>query len=530
MIVAVPQSPARAGDVPADRAHMPRQRGVLLLAWAGIMGVAAVLRFWRLGHQGLWYDEAVTAWLLRGTPRQLLAALPHSESTPPGFYLVAWSWVRAFGDTAVGLRSLSATAGTLTVPVVFATGRALAGRRVGLIAAALVAVNPLLVWYSQEARAYALLVLVSTLSLWLFVRARTRPTLGRLLAWALAAAVALCTHYFALFVVAPEALVLLAARRARLGWRLLALLLVGGVATSLLGLALAQRARTYWFVELPLGARVRQIAEQFMVGFSPPAARWAVIAAAACLVVALVLLAVRAQPHERCGAAMVAAVGAGGVGLPFALALAGSDYLNTRNVIGALVPFTLVAATGLGSRRAGVVGLLATGVLAAVCITTVMAVVRDPLAQRPRWQQVAAALAPIRQRRAILLRGSPTWARPLGFYLPRTWWLPPRGASVAEIDVLRRMPTRHDCPRQTWWGALCDVGAEPPLTRAPARGFHLRAVRRVAGFEVSRYLAPRRVRLYPHPPLEQWTRRDEPPGYSVDRKLLLTPTRSPVVP
>src|SRR5207302_582458 len=87
------------------------------------------------------YDEATTAWLLRGSPGQLLSRLPHTESTPPLYYLLAWGRVRLFGDTQTGLRSLSALAGVATVPLAFAAARELADRRLALFAAALAGVG-----------------------------------------------------------------------------------------------------------------------------------------------------------------------------------------------------------------------------------------------------------------------------------------------------------------------------------------------------------------------------------------------------
>src|SRR5204863_36231 len=76
-------------------------------------------------------------------------------------------------------------------------------QRAALIVAALFAVNPYFVWYSQEARAYALLVLLCTLSLLFFLRAERdgRDTWK----WAVTSALALCTHYFAALLLVPEA-------------------------------------------------------------------------------------------------------------------------------------------------------------------------------------------------------------------------------------------------------------------------------------------------------------------------------------
>ena len=85
--------------------------------------------------------------------------------------MLAWAWSRPFGIGEVGLRSLSALIGTLTVPVAYVVGAQLVSRRSGLAAAALVAVSPLLVYYSQEARPYALAILLGGLSVGLFARA-----------------------------------------------------------------------------------------------------------------------------------------------------------------------------------------------------------------------------------------------------------------------------------------------------------------------------------------------------------------------
>src|SRR5262249_7224171 len=148
-----------------------------------------------------------------------LSAVPRSESTPPLYYALAWLWSRAFGTGEVGLRSLSALAGTASIAVVYLAARALPLRaRPALIAAAIVAVNPVLIWFSQDARAYALAFLLTSLSFLFFARARRSGTrnlgptsrAGRDLAcWAVFSSLALATHYFAGFVVLPEAALLL---------------------------------------------------------------------------------------------------------------------------------------------------------------------------------------------------------------------------------------------------------------------------------------------------------------------------------
>ena len=185
------------------------RQGALPAWWplAALTLLAAALRFATLDLQSFWYDEAFTpVHVLHDGLGATLRAVVHHENTPPLWYLLAWADARLFGDGALALRLPSALAGIVTVPVVWAIGQQLAGRRAALVAAAIVAVNPLFVWYSQEARAYGLFVLMSALAMLCFVRALDDPRAGRLAAFALAGALALLTHYFAVFLLVPMAL------------------------------------------------------------------------------------------------------------------------------------------------------------------------------------------------------------------------------------------------------------------------------------------------------------------------------------
>jgi 4-amino-4-deoxy-L-arabinose transferase-like glycosyltransferase len=435
--------------------------------------------------------------------------------------VLAWLWVRVFGDTEAGLRSLSALAGVLTVTAAFAAARNLATTRAALVAALLVAVSSQLVWYGQEARCYSLLVLTTTVALWLWSRTRGRPTAGRLMAWGGAAALALATHYFAAFALLPQALLVLADRRARRRWRSLAVAIPAAAGLGLAGLARAQNGgHQYWFGDSSLHRRVDQIITQWLAGFSPPAGRVAVFVAAGAAGAGLALLALRARPAERRGAASAALVGGCAVGLPMALALAGVDYLDARNVLSGLVPCAIVVAAGMGAARARVAGPLVAAVLVAVSLAMIVALARDPLAQRGPWRHVAAALAAHPGRHAILIRGSRTWGSILTYYLPRTWWVPRHGAPVRDIYVLRRLRTPHDCHQTTWWGATCDLGARPAARRPPAHGFHRVGTERVAGFEIVHYRSRHAVRIYAHTPLDH----PHGPHRSPHHQALLTPT------
>src|SRR5215210_231163 len=217
-------------------ATMPR-----VIALAALTALAAVLRFATLDAQSFWFDEAVTVHLLQLDLGGMLERISETESTPPLYYLLARLWSKAFGLGEVGLRSLSALLGTATVPLAYLAVRELCSRRVGLAVAALAAVSPVLVWYSQEARAYALVVLLSAISLWAFARLLREPSWRSAAVWALASALALLSHYFAVFLVLPEA-VWLAAATAPRRRALPAIAAVALVALAELPLALHQKS------------------------------------------------------------------------------------------------------------------------------------------------------------------------------------------------------------------------------------------------------------------------------------------------
>src|ERR1700722_11839628 len=197
----------RAPSIDLEMAALQRVRSACLSAPA-IVGlltvVAAVARFTRLGHQSYWYDEAHTVWLVHFSFTKMLSLLPSTETSPPLYFVLAWIWAHLFGYGETALRSLSALAGVATVPVAYLAARQLFSRRIGMVAAALTATSPLLVWYSQEARSYSLMVLLTAIALLAFAHVRQRPTRGWMIVWSVAATLAIYTHYYAALVVVPQ--------------------------------------------------------------------------------------------------------------------------------------------------------------------------------------------------------------------------------------------------------------------------------------------------------------------------------------
>lgn len=130
------------------------------LPWL-IVVLAVGLRFWRLNGQSLWADEGNSAALALRRWADISQAAA-ADIHPPLYYWLLNLWVKIFGLSESGLRSLSAVVAAATVGLTFDLGRRLFGRVAGLLAAFLLAVAPLPVYYAQEARMYALLTFWAT--------------------------------------------------------------------------------------------------------------------------------------------------------------------------------------------------------------------------------------------------------------------------------------------------------------------------------------------------------------------------------
>jgi mannosyltransferase len=408
-----------------------RARSVQVLA--ALTALAAILRFSTLHVQSYWFDEAVTVRLVSGSFGHMLSSIGGSESTPPLYYMLAWVWARIFGHGETGLRSLSALAGTAFVPVAYAAATELASRRAALAIAALAVFNPLLIWYSQEARSYSLLVLFAGLSFWLFARLAREQRDRDLAWWALVSALAIATHYFAAFLIAPEAAwLLLRARDRRRPLAAIGALLAVGAA--LLPLLLRQRRLdlTSFITESSLAKRVALVGKQFVVGYSSPGQTAVIVAGALLIVIGLALLWSRSVERERRAALAGAVIGLVGVGIPIMLALAGADYLDTRNVLGAWLPLMLIPALGYGARRAGRSGAAALTALCALGLFVSVAVWANPRYQRENDRGLAHALGPAVVPRAIVV--TPVSASvPLGVYMQP---FAPAAFPVKEVDLV----------------------------------------------------------------------------------------------
>jgi mannosyltransferase len=400
----VDSAPAEAREDEADRNSSSRVAH--RLAWlAALVAGAAALRFRGLSTQSFWFDESVTVTLVRRSFVDMINQLPVSESTPPLYYVLAWPWTQIFGSGEAGIRSLSALLGVATVLVVYLAARQLFGERAALFAAAIIAFNPMLIWYSQEARAYALLVLLAAIGFWLAARIITDGSTRKLLWWASVSMAAMLTHYFAFFIVLAETVWLyrtLEAHRHVFKRAVIAMLVLCTCVLAPLTMHGERDGRTAWIAKAPVGERLEEVQKELLTASTnivsansqfPDNKLWpplAFVAVATGLVVALRTK----DPRYRLAARATLAVAAGALAVPLLLSILGIDFFKDRNLIAAWVPWFIAIAAGLACIRRAWIGVAAVAVIAVGGIAIANDVQDRPFLQRSDWRAAIQAIEP----------------------------------------------------------------------------------------------------------------------------------------
>ena len=185
----------------------PRQgaNGRFLLCAAGLVAVAFLLRLHRIGAAELCLDEAFS--FQDVTASGWVDALRFKD-VPPLYPLLLRGWMALAGDSEAGLRLLSAVLGTLFVAVTIWAGREIFEPRVGLWSGLWAAVSPMHVYYSQEARPYALLTALLVATYVLLWRALQVGTPARWATVCGVVAAVLYSHYLAILGLLPTVFML----------------------------------------------------------------------------------------------------------------------------------------------------------------------------------------------------------------------------------------------------------------------------------------------------------------------------------
>jgi 4-amino-4-deoxy-L-arabinose transferase-like glycosyltransferase len=131
--------------------------------------IGSFLRFYQLGFNSLWLDEATTWHMSILSLPNIWGVMVSGEYNPPLFYWME-HFILLFGNSEWLLRLIPCICGIICIPVFYYIGKEMYGKRTGLICAAFCAFSPFLIYYSQEARAYVPMLLFVSLGFLFYLR------------------------------------------------------------------------------------------------------------------------------------------------------------------------------------------------------------------------------------------------------------------------------------------------------------------------------------------------------------------------
>jgi len=188
------------------RPALSRGNVVLIVGVSTIVG--ALLRLHLLAARSLWIDEAASVNFASLPLRQFLKVLWGYQGNMALYYVLMRGWIHlGYGEFAV--RSLSVLLGVLTIPAIYLLGARLFDRRTGLVASAFFSVHSFHIHWSQETRAYSLLIFLLVVTTYALVCAvESNQKLRYWIVFSVLAALCFYAHIFALIVLGAHAVVI----------------------------------------------------------------------------------------------------------------------------------------------------------------------------------------------------------------------------------------------------------------------------------------------------------------------------------
>jgi mannosyltransferase len=175
-----------------------RSRYLQLLLSLTLIG--AILRFYNLGYNSLWLDEASTLNAAVKSIPDIWQFTTAGEFNPPLFYWTEHVML-LFGNSEVVLRFIPALLGVLSIPLIYFVGKEFMDRNVGIIAAAAFAFSPFLLFYSQEARAYSMMLFFVTFSMIFYLKALKNNDIRDWALFGILSALAFWSHFYAMVII-----------------------------------------------------------------------------------------------------------------------------------------------------------------------------------------------------------------------------------------------------------------------------------------------------------------------------------------
>jgi 4-amino-4-deoxy-L-arabinose transferase-like glycosyltransferase len=175
---------------------------------AALLLLGAFLRIYGINSESLWFDEAFSVHLSKMNIADLIKNTAE-DVHPPLYYIILNFWETIFGDSEISSRALSLIFNILTIYFLYRAASYLYDKKTGLVAAFILAISPFHIYYSQEARMYSLLGLLSLLSVYYFMKSAAEIKNINFHKYVIFSALMLYTHVYGFWILSFEILFVL---------------------------------------------------------------------------------------------------------------------------------------------------------------------------------------------------------------------------------------------------------------------------------------------------------------------------------
>ncbi|WP_157893290.1 glycosyltransferase family 39 protein [Salegentibacter sediminis] len=184
-----------------------------LIGLIALFLVAFFLRIYNINFQSYWLDELVSAYISDPNNDLKVVFSETLKGGPPLYQLLLWSWYNLVGFTELSGRLFSAILGSLAVVAIYHLGKEIFNKKIGAISGVILALNEFAIYYSQENRAYSLLLLLSIVASIMLFKLLKSPSKKNFILYFFSVISVFYTHYFGFFVVISHGLFIISFKR-----------------------------------------------------------------------------------------------------------------------------------------------------------------------------------------------------------------------------------------------------------------------------------------------------------------------------
>lgn len=179
---------------------LTRSRLILLV----ILLLGLFLRIHNLSKESIWFDEGYSISVANLNPFQVVVETYKSDQNLPLYYIILHFWISLFGDSEFSVRFPSAIFGLFAMFMLYEVGGLIFDKEVGTLSSLVLGLSLFHIRYSQEARCYSLMVLLTLISIYFFIRLFKERSLIFSICYVLSSTLLIYTHVYGLFIIIAQ--------------------------------------------------------------------------------------------------------------------------------------------------------------------------------------------------------------------------------------------------------------------------------------------------------------------------------------